>query len=535
MKTWFALLLFVALAQSPAADPLATLAELRTALREELKSALDKGNVENNQRIFQLESLLVENLPDKELPDERMAQTIQALLQVRAISRDKKVSELSERLVDELRTQARAAAKRLQENFNTTLARCLRDGFKATKPRELDAPLKEIAGLKRQLAMVQNRNSDVQTAFNSQGLQTIEGLLNTYQDLLFAAEKGIAATNTAQRLTGDYSYREMNDIIPRSEFLELVNAAMNRIPKKGEKPGALSPEEFNTKLQETIDGVNNMDDLGGALETILEFIQIQEKAIGNTYNGGVTGPIKKINKIHEDIQAGLGSTVDVSLLLQREEGDRTGKIKNMLLRFLMPRILGIDEGSGIRENETLALFLARTTAKAIEKRDWSQLAKVLDFCQRLPANQSPLGTTDSSAFKQFLAGQNLERAHQYAAAVASYHSALKTGSQMIPVEFIGERLTAIEKEHAKDYQAGIELANTPVIERYFPGSRPGMYPPVSSSLRLETPQPIQLLPAAKSAKTPVPDGEPQKAEPKPPTAKPTEPQPSEKKRDPDKQ
>ena len=73
MKARIALLLFASIAQCLAADPLSTLAELRAALREELKSALDKGNIENNQRLYQLESLLVESLPDKELPDEKMA------------------------------------------------------------------------------------------------------------------------------------------------------------------------------------------------------------------------------------------------------------------------------------------------------------------------------------------------------------------------------------------------------------------------------------------------------------------------------
>lgn len=532
MKTWLALpVLFFTLAQSPAADPLATLTELRTALREELKSALDKGNFENNQRLFQLESLLVENLPDKELPDERMAQTIQALLQVRAISRDKKVSELSEKLVDELRTQARAAAKRLQESFNTTLARCMRDGFKATKPSELDAPLKELAGLKRQLAMMQNRNADVQIAYNSQGLQTVEGLLNVYQDLLFAAEKGITAPNSGQRLSGDYSYRDLSDIIPRSEFLELVNSAMNHLPKKDQKATGLPWEDLDRKLKEAMAEVSKFDDLGGALKRAMDLIQEQEKAIGKPYSGGITGTVRKIHKIHQDIQAGLGATVDVSLLLLRDEDESAAKINAMLLRFVMPRILGCGEENGIREKETLALFLARTAAGAIEKQDWSQLAKVLDFCQRLPSNQSPLSSTDSSAYKQFLSGQNLERAHQYAAAVASYHSALKTGSQMIPVDFIGERLTAIEKDHAKDYQAGIDLANTPVIERYIPSSRPGIYPPVSSSLRMETPQPIHLLPTAsgtKSAKIPASESASPKTEAKPAEPKPAKPQPTEK-------
>lgn len=526
MKTWFALLLFVTLAQSPAADPIATLTELRAALREELKSALDKGNVENNQRLFQLESLLVESLPDKELPDERMAQTIQALLQVRAISRDKKVGELAESLVSALRAESKDAAKRLQENFDKTVAKCIREGLKATKPGELEAHLKEIAGLKRQARTLQNRSSESQIAFSIEGLPAAEEFLNQFQDLLVAAEKGTAVNGPAQRMKGLNSSRQLIGFIPRTELDELLESAFAGL--KARHVIALGDQEFDQKIQEIIDSVTKPEDLGGALKQLQSTVATQQKATGSYFSGAVFTSIKTINRIHEDVLAGRATTVELSLLTQNEEGDRTGKIKNMLFRFLMPRVLGSEPENGMKEGETLSVFLIRTVAVAIEKRNWSQLSKILDFCGRIPSNLSPLSVTDNSAFKQFLAALNLERTHQYPASVAAYHAALKTGSQNIPLDFIGERLGSIEKEHAKEFQMGIELANNPVVERYVPGSRTIMYPPGYPGARTETPAPLQLLPAAsgtKAAKTPGAGSEPTKTEPKP----------SEKKNEPTKQ
>ena len=534
MKTWIALLLFASLAQCPAADALATLAELRTALREELKSALDKGNIENNQRLFQLESLLVESLPDKELPDEKMAQTIQALLQVRAISRDKKVGELSEKLVDELRTQARAAAKRLQENFNTTLARCIRDGLKATKPHEVDAPLKEIAGLKRQLAAMQNRNSDVQTAFNSQGLQTIEGLLNACQDLLFAAEKGLAATNSAQRLTGEYSYRELGDIIPRSELLELTHQAQARLPKKDPAQAAMSTEEFERQVSAIIGDVKKLEEIEAGVKKIEELIAQQRKVMHLIPETTVVAELKTLRRFHQEIVSGVATTLDFSITGMKAKDENISRLRNMLIRFAIPRLFGLTGEQTIKEDESLAVFIRRTATEATERRDWKLLSRALDLNQRLATGQSPLNTGDSSAITQFLAAQNQERARQYGPAVGSYLAALKTGSQIIPAEFIGDRLAAIEKEHPNEYQAAVEFANNPPPARYTAtsgapktvfGASGDPQSQVSATL------PMRVVPRP----TPTPASAPTTTEPKPPTLKPEEPKPTEKKPDSEKQ
>ena len=536
MKARIALLLFASIAQCLAADPLSTLAELRAALREELKSALDKGNIENNQRLYQLESLLIESLPDKELPDEKMAQVIQTLMQIRTLSREKKVTELADSLRNELRAQTKDAAKRLKEFVNGAIAKCLREGLKATKPEELDAPLKELSDSHKHAQALWS-NARMETSLNGyslDGYSSAERMLHNLQNLFLAEERG-DKSGKAQMVADMRPDNFLVDVIPRSELTALVDAGVAKLKARGVV--ALSEKEFDQKLQEAIDAVTDVENLGSALKHLMNVIVAQEKTQAFPLSSGVPPIIKKIVKIHDDVTAGLGTTVDVSLLVQREEEDRTSKIKTLLLRFLMPRILGIDEGSGMKANEPLPHFLTRTALSAMEKRDWSVLSRILDFSGRLPASQSPLNTLDSSAFKQFLSALNLEGARQYSSAVASYHAALKTGSQNLPLDFIGDRLAEIEKEHAKEYQAGVELSNTPVIERYLPGSRTVIFPPGYPGSRMETSPPIQLLPPASSTKpAKLPEsGSAPRTEPKSPAANPAEPPPTEKKGGSDKQ
>ena len=536
MKMWIALLLFASLAQCPAADPLATLAELRAALREELKSALDKGNVENNQRLYQLESLLVESLPDKELPDEKMAQTIQTLLQIRTISREKKVTELADSLRNELRAQTKDALKRLKEFVNETIAKCLREGLKATKSDELDAPLKELSrSLKHAQALCSNvRMEGSLNGYSLDGYSSAERMLKNLQNLFLAEERG-DKSGKAQMVADMRPDNFLVDVIPRSELTALVDANVAKLKARGVV--ALSEKEFDQKLQEAIDAMTDTENLGSALKRIMNVIVAQEKTQAFPLSSGVPPIIKKIVKIHDEVTGGFSTTVDVSLLILQEEGERTAKIKILLLRYLLPRILGIDEGSGIKAGESLSHILTRTALSAMEKRDWSVLSRILDFSGRLPATQSPLNTLDSSALRQFLSALNLEGARQYSSAVASYHAALKTGSQNLPLAFIGDRLAEIEKEHAKEYQAGIELSNIPVIERYIPGPRTVIYPSGYPGSRMETSPPIQLLPPASSTKPAKPpeSGSAPQTEPKSPAVKPAEPPPAEKKGSLDKQ
>jgi hypothetical protein len=518
-----ALLLLVSLAHCPAAAPLATLAELRTALKEELKPARGKGTAENSTRQTLLKSL-ADQLPEKEVTDEQLSQTLQTTTQLRTYSQSKKVQELSQALANELRARAKEAAMRLQEEVNKTLPRCVREGLKAAKSADLDAPLKEIADLKKRAQAFQFRSADSQSV--TRGVQTIEQLLSAFQDALFAAEKGNTATDYTQRLSGSHSSRDLSDIIPRSELLELVNSAQARLPKKQPAPVASSTEEVDQQISAIIAGMKKLEELEGAVKQVDDLIARQRKAGRYSSDTSAVTDLKNLRNFHQEVLSGMATTLDSSLTGSKPKDENIALLRNMLIRFAVPRLFGMAADKGMKEDESLAVFTRRSVTEAIELRDWKLLARALDLSQRLAPGQSALSTGDSSALQQFLAAQNQERARQYGAAVASYLAALKTGSQSIPAEFIGERLGTIEKEHPKEYQAGVDLVNNPSAVRYTATS--GAPKTVFSASGEPCSQVTATLPVRVGPRpTPVPASAPQKTEPKPPSPTPAEAKPTE--------
>ncbi|MEO6787233.1 MAG: hypothetical protein ABI318_13965, partial [Chthoniobacteraceae bacterium] len=297
------------------------------------------------------------------------------------------------------------------------------------------------------------------------------------------------------------------------------------------KHSTLSRDEIEQQVSEIIAAVKKLEDLDDAVKKLDDLMAEQRKAGHSISDVTAIMDVKHIRNFHREIVSGMATTLDLSITASKMRDENIGRLRDMAIRFAVPRLLGMKADKGMNEDESLAVFIRRTVADAIERRDWTLLARAIDLNQRLASGQGPLNSTDTSALQQFLAAQNQERARQYAAAVVSYLASLKTGSQSIPAEFVGEQLATIEKEHPKEYQAGIELANNPPPVRYTVTSGPprtvfsGSGTPSSS---IKATLPVQAGPPAsvlKSAAEPTPATSPKKDEPKPATPKPVEPTP----------
>lgn len=463
MKLWIAVVLFAVLAHCPAADSAAMLAELRAALRKELKAAFEKDDNENDERTQQLESLLVEKLPDKELPDETLQQTIQALRQVRAVSKEKKSGELAEKLAEELQKQTKEAIKRLQEKFNANLARCLRTGLKAAKAQELDATLKELAGVKRRVAEMQSHGNG-ESFLDTNALEYSEKLLASYQNLLFALESGEFPKSDIANFH-QMSDSELSEILPRSEMLKLIQDTKRRFSKDIPNLGQDMTVEAERQISAILGKVGKLEDLQKAVHEADDVFQ-RLHYNGHPFNDkGVVNELSSLQNFHETVLAGTAPGLEAFFSVSTGEAVLS-RIRGMVLRHAVPRLLGLPAEKGMREDEILAAFFRRTMADAMAARDWALLARIQEMNLRLTRQNS----ADSAALQQFFTAQNQERARQFTPAVASYLTALKSGSQNIPVEFIGERLAALEKEHPAEYKAAVESSGDPSKPRSSGGS-----------------------------------------------------------------
>ncbi len=105
-------------------------------------------------------------------------------------------------------------------------------------------------------------------------------------------------------------------------------------------------------------------------------------------------------------------------------------------------------------------------AAAIARHDFELLSRTISAAREISSSiagpgQSLIGQ-DYTSFLYWREGQNAERAKRFFEAALAYRRALSSASPAVPVEFIGQRLDAIEKEHPDEFRQA-----TDVIRRYY--------------------------------------------------------------------
>lgn len=500
--------------------------KLLESLRAEMRAVGNsdaKGDSEGGRsRVHRIESFLSALSAGDPLGDEMQAQTLQAIEQIRAASLSEKINEISGSLAAQLRDRITKKQKELKERLDTTLRKALNDALKAASAKELDEPLRELARLQKDLMLLGYR-SDVRLMVNSETVSTVEQIVTMIQDAMLAASnpsavRGRDAIERLKSAPGNYG-RNLGDLIPRSEFLEKLGAISARI-MPGQQAKPLARQEFEDRVRDIFSRVKNLDDMDPALTAIDELIAQQREVNGYTSDSGVIYQLRSYRRTYDDLRAGAATSLSFasSSSSDAQSQEVLRPVRDRLVKFALTRVLGVSGDLAPKQDETVATYLHRMLDTAYRTSDWQLMANVLDAAQSMGLT-SIVSTNNGLALRQFLAGVNQERARQYSGAVSSYLSALRTGSQSIPVEKIGEKLQEIKAQHPQDYESGVQLANAPApLPGYYrstvgypPGYPPGFSTPGSSSPAST----LQVPPVA----TDVPGGK-KKAGPNPSSAGP---------------
>ena len=185
--------------------------------------------------------------------------------------------------------------------------------------------------------------------------------------------------------------------------------------------------------------------------------------------------------MYEEFRAGTGTLQNFSGSYISQGTESLSGIKDLILKFGLPRVLHAPADLAPTADETIPAFLQRALDQARSTSDWQLMAGVVDAASSMGIAVVATAS-DSVALRYFLGGLNLEGASQFSSAVVSYSAALKTGSLVVPVEKIGALLAAIKKAHPQEYETGVTLSVNPVDDRlgrfpratggYSPGSGP---------------------------------------------------------------
>ena len=312
-------------------------------------------------------------------------------------------------------------------------------------------------------------------------------------------------------------------IMPRSEFLTKVQALGFRLYPEL-KGKVLSRPEFEAEVEALVGATKKLEDMDSALNKIEQLNAQQQELGGYNSDSNYVNQLKSLRKSYNDFRTGAATSLS---LIQRDNSsfDLTGAMADLkwkLMKFAITRVLQMSDTQGPMENESLPAYLRRMMDIAGKKADWAMMQRILDTAQSLDLREVAKDA-DVAAFRQLLAGQNMEKAKQYPAAVSSYITALKTGALSIPADKVGEILDAIKRDHPEEYDAGVQMAFENPVDpygRFVPGSRPSNYDPLSKSRNGRSKEGVKIdIPAVKKdSSEPKEKAAESKAPPAPPPA-----------------
>lgn len=242
MKRFLIAFGFACISSAMAEEPQKLLDALRAELKAEIAALPKKASPEEKQRNFQMESMLSQTLPEGErISLEEQPQLLSTLRQLQMFSHSKKVDELCAALITELRERSAKAAKDLQETFATTVHDALTKGLDARSAKDLDAPLASLGSLKKLVQLQEYRSQGRQSY--SGVLQAAEQTLTSYQDALISTadpktprNRNTNPPSEVLRQMASGHGTTLAEVMPRSEYLEKVKAAVLRVSGQDECP-----------------------------------------------------------------------------------------------------------------------------------------------------------------------------------------------------------------------------------------------------------------------------------------------------------
>lgn len=507
---WF-LLITVFLMHSIAVKS-ASVDELVELLKAEMKAEKpnEKGwdTTFGRERYSSLQQLIARLRQHEVVNAYNVAETLQALEQVELLAKNPKAHEMAKVIAAERRKQRQEAEDAVEAAVEKAGTEALGTALGAKSAKELDAPLAAVA--KAQRAAQQMDVTGQRLRRGAGEAERVLNLLRQWQEYLAEMEAG-DTKQAAQRLRNLINQdRELAGFIPRSELLAKANELEKKAtPERGDPPVPAKPTraQRERELRELIGRTKTLEDIPRALQEIAELSR--QPVEEGFYMSEPANTLRNFHRIHEDLKRGLATTITLNSVHTQwpDEGGELAALRAQLILFALPRVMGLPTGEAAREGENPATFLQRILHAARERSDWPLVARVIETANSL--NLTAVAQAgDARALSSFLAGLNQERAKQYLLAVASYQQALKSGSQVLPAEEIGERLEQMRKERPQEYEQGLQLAIAPPqpaqvdqFGRPISSGRPPGFPPFPMSNQ-PAPQPaapaILAVPAAPS-------------------------------------
>ena len=375
---------------------------------------------------------------------------------------------------------------------------------------ELDAVIAELSALAEPSTNYEDGSERKGAALARSTLE----FARRWQDFLAARAAGNVekARSVLSELTGlgrDYPG------VPRSAIL--ARAYGEEIGKTGGKK-TTGPVASLASPEQILEKIKSLEDLDRLLPEFSAAITGDRGTWSNVLND-----LQTLARTYRELRAGNSTRISLGLSGLDSTREPVAALRGQLAIYALPRILSVKDEDKPLPTENALTYLRRMLALARDRKDWQFASRIHSVVQTTQVSDPLLRTADSTALSSFLAALNLEKGRQYSLAVNSFQTALKTGSDFIPAEEIGEHLEAIKRDHPADYEAGLQLTITPPapttdafgrplrdVRGYYPPGYPG-YPAGANPNATNAPAKEQTVPV------------PAKVEPSEPATKPAPP------------
>ena len=370
--------------------------------------------------------------------------------QDKTAGRSRAVMRLSARLIISwLYFAAVIAACAAEEDKETAdaLRRASDVVLKARKASDLDASLIELHRLAAAPARFRSGNPERESASR---VYDAARFLRQWQNYLWAVE-GEKFDNGIRILT-DLAQTEQTSLeIPRSEILARARSLEGK-----------DKAQVDSNAAPILQSIHSLDDLPTALTQLRSGTHppYQSQALSNMVNG-----LEAVCKAYLAFKEGVATTLPPTYWQTGDTNQIVTRLRAELLLLVLPRILGVEQTDPPKTGETVEDYLMRMRAAAVARHDFELLSRTISAAREISSSiagpgQSLIGQ-DYTSFLYWREGQNAERAKRFFEAALAYRRALSSATPAIPVEFIGERLDAIEKEHPGEFRQATDL-----IRRY---------------------------------------------------------------------
>jgi len=353
----------------------------------------------------------------------------------------KSTSDLLAALVKAQEDREKAAATEVENVLKKAT-----DAVKAANaPTDLDGILTQLNQIKNQPP--ENRRYDEPFQTNRRKIDGAYRFVSAWQDYL---------TERAQR-----NQNQVRQTIRRLSDMEVLLLPRSEILAKGQE--TFPPDESVAKDQQRADEAadqliakaKSLDDVGRVIGELRALGDAQR--MGNVGSGNFhpyIEALEDIDKSYHDFQAGMPVNTNI-FSNNRRIPPSVLPMRNQLLFLVLPRYINAPADVKPKPGEGVAEFVNRVVqdSKATGNVELALRArKVL----RKMEHTASISKNENLVLHTIQAAQNQEAAEQWEMAVVSYQSTLKIGSDIVPVKWIGGKLSEIKKAHPAEYQKGME-------------------------------------------------------------------------------